>query len=154
MWLWILVGVVVIIGLAVLALVIRYMGERGSVVIGGWIARAIDAYAKGSALHDAMGAALRPHALAAADSGARWAGIQRRADDLAQELSTLRDTAEDRDDRADAAKALESLQAACSAMQEAVDAAGAAGQAEVARGRLAVFEEALRALRSPDPHLW
>ncbi len=48
-------------------------GVRGSVVTGGWIAEAIDAYTKGMALRRAISAAVQPDALAAPDSRTRWA---------------------------------------------------------------------------------
>jgi hypothetical protein len=153
-WLWIAGGVVVIIGVAVVVLVLRYMGAGGSVVTGGWVGQAIDAHAKGSALHNAVSAAVRPDALAAGASGAPWHDFQRRADDLAQELHALRDTAADPEDRAHAADALGSLRALRSAMEDISHGGAGAGQAAVVRERLAVFEKSLRALRSPDPHLW
>jgi hypothetical protein len=153
-WLWIVIGIAVIIGLAVVVLVFRYMGARGSVVTGGWLAEAIDAYEKGSALHAEMSAALRPEALDAPDSGARWAGIQRRADDLAQELHVLRQTAADPEDRAAADAALGSLRAVRSAMADVSSAGGGAGRAAAVRASLDVFERSLRALRSPHSHLW
>jgi hypothetical protein len=153
-WLWFLVGAVVVIGVIVVALVLRYMGVRDSVVTGGWIAQGIDAYRKGSALHKAMTAAVQPGALATAAGGARWADIQRHADDLARELHALQQAAVGPEDRSAAADALGSLQAARSAMEAYRDAGGDAGQAETVRGRLSAFEESLRALRSPRQHLW
>ena len=153
-WLWFVVGAVVVIGVIVVVLVLRYMGVRDSVVTGGWLTQGIDAYRKGSVLHEAMIAALRPGALAAADGGARWADIQRRADDLARELNALQQAAVGPEDRSTAADALGSLQAARSAMEAYRDAGGDAGQAGAVRGRLSAFEESLRALRSPRQHLW
>jgi hypothetical protein len=153
-WLWVLVGVIVIIGVIVMVLVLRYMGERGTVVLGGWLAQAIDVYKKGSALHDAISAAVQPGALAAQDGAARWSDIQLRADDLAQELSALRAAAVEDDDRARAADALGSLQALRSALEAERDRGGGAGQAEAVRGRLAGFEKSLQALRAPERHLW
>jgi hypothetical protein len=153
-WLWLVVGAVVVIGVIVVLLVLRYMGARDSVVTGGWLAQGIDAYRKGSELHDAMTAAVRPRALATAGGGARWADIQRRADDLAAELNALQQAAAGPEDRSAAADALGALQAARSAVEAYLDAAGDAGQAEAVRGRLSVFEDSLRALRSPRQHLW
>jgi hypothetical protein len=151
-WLWVLIAVVVIIGVIVVGLVLRYMGQRGSVVTGGWLAHAIDVYAKGTALHDDMRAAVEPDAPAAA--AVRWADIDRRADDLAQALSVMRDTGADPEDRTSAASALAALQAVRSALEAYHAAPDRAEQAEVVRGRLAGFELSLRALRAPDPHLW
>ena len=154
MWLWILIGVVVIIGIAVAALVLRYMGVRGSVVTGGWIAEAIDAYAKGVALHEAISAAVQPDALAAPDSGTRWADIQRRADGLAQELHMLQNTAADPEDRLSATDAHGALQALRSALDDLKSAPRDAERLAAVRDRMAVFEKSLRALRAPNPHLW
>ena len=154
MWLWILIGVVVIVGIAVVLLVLRYMGVRGSVVTGGWIAEAIDAYTKGMALHEAISAAVQPDALAAPDSGTRWADIQRRADGLAQELHMLQNTAADPEDRVSAKDALGALQALRSALDDLGNAPRDAERLAAVRDRMAVFEKSLRALRAPHPHLW
>jgi hypothetical protein len=154
MWLWILVGVVVIVGTAVVLLVLRYQGVRGSVVTGGWIAEAIDAYTKGMALHEAISAAVRPEALAAPDSGTRWADIQRRADGLAQELHMLQNTAADPEDRVSAKDAHGALQALRSALDDLANAPRDAERVAAVRDRMAVFEKSLRALRAPNPHLW
>jgi hypothetical protein len=151
-WLWWLVGVVVVIGLIVVAWVVHSVTRRHSMTLSAWRARAIDAYAQGSALYDAMSFAERPGALDAADSGARWADIQRRADDLAQMLYAMREAAPNEDERARVADVLASLQAVRSAM-DAERAPGGASpqQAEVVRGRLSGFDAALRALRPPAP---
>jgi hypothetical protein len=154
MWLWILVGVVVIVGIAVVLLVLRYMGVRGSVVTGGWIAEAIDAYTKGMALHEAISAAVQPDALAAPDSGTRWADIQRRADGLAQELHMLQNTAADPEDRVSAKDAHGALQALRSALDDLGSAPRDAERVAAVRDRMAVFEKSLRGLRAPNPHLW
>jgi hypothetical protein len=156
-WLWILIGVVALISVIVLVLVGRRVGRyigRDSVVVGGWLSGAIDAYEKGSALHQAISAAQRPDALAE-DSGARWSDIQRRADDLAQALHALREAAPESEDRARVADALGLLQSLRSAMDEQKASGGAdAGQAEIVRTRLDAFEVSLRRLRSPEEHLW
>jgi hypothetical protein len=151
-WLWWLVGVVVVIGLIVVAWVVHSVTRRHSMTLSAWRARAIDAYSRGSALYDAMSFAERPGALDAADSGARWADIQRRADDLAQTLYAMREAAPNEDERARAADVLGSLQAVRSAM-DAERSPGGAGpqQADVVQGRLAGFDAALRALRPPAP---
>jgi hypothetical protein len=157
-WLWILIGVVVLISVIVLMLVGRRVGRyvgRESVVVGGWLSGAIEAYEKGSALHHAISAAQRSDALAAEDVGARWSEVQRRADDLAQALRALREAAPESEDRARVADALGLLQSLRSAMdgQKASGGAGA-GQAEIVRDRLDAFEVSLRRLRSPGEHLW
>ena len=148
LWLWILLGVVVVAGL--IALIAR-SARRRSAAAAGQRSRLIDAYAKGSALHDAMSVAEAPGGLAAADAGARWSDIQRRADDLAQTLYALREAAPDDEGRARVADVLVSLQAVRSAMDAERAPGGAdAQQAEVTRERLTFFEMSLRALRASD----
>ncbi len=87
-WLWVLLGVLVLAWR--IALIVR-SARRRSAAGAGWRSRLIDAYAKGSALHDAMSVAEAPGGLASADAVARWSDIQRRADDLAQTLYALRE---------------------------------------------------------------
>jgi hypothetical protein len=141
-------GALILIGAIVW--IVRSRGRR-SAAAAGWQSRVIDAYAKGSALHDAMSAAETPGALAAADAGARWSDIQRRGDDLGQALYALREAAPDEESRARVANALASLQAVRSAMDAERAPTGADPQlASVVRGRLASFEASLRALRAPD----
>ena len=146
-WLWVLLGILVLAGL--IALIARSARRRPAKA--GWRSRLVDAYAKGSALHDAMSVAEAPGGLAAADAPARWSDIQRRADDLAQTLYTLREQVPpDSADRARIDDTLASLQAARSAMS-AERAPGGAGyqQDGVVRSRLAAFESSLRALGAP-----
>jgi len=147
-WLWILLGAVLA---AVLIAWITRMARRGSATAADWRSRLVDAYAQGSALRDAMSVAETPGGMAAADAGARWADIQRRADDLAQTLYALRESVPDPADQMRIADTLASLQAARSAM-DAERAPGGAGpwQAEIVRGRLDAFESSLRALRADD----
>jgi hypothetical protein len=148
-WLWVLLGVLVLAGL--IALIAR-SSRRRSAAAAGWRSRLVDAYAKGSALHDAMSVAEAPGRLATADAAARWSDIQRRADDLAQTLYALRGAVpQDSADRARVDDTLASLQAVRSAM-DAERAPGGASleQAEVVRARLASFELSLRALRASD----
>jgi hypothetical protein len=144
-WLWVLLGVLVLAGL--IALVAR-SSRRRSAAASGWRSRLVDAYAKGSALHDAMSVAEAPGGLAAADAAARWSDIQRRADDLAQTLYALREEVPQHSpDGARIADTLASVQAVRSAM-DAERAPGGASleQADVVRSRLASFESSLRAL--------
>ena len=147
-WLWVLLGVLVVAGL--IALIAR-SSRRRSAAAAGWRSRLVDAYAKGSALHDAMSVAEAPGGLAAADAAARWSDIQRRADDLAQTLYALREEVPQHSaDGARIADTLASLQAVRSAM-DAERAPGGASleQADVVRSRLASFESSLRALAAP-----
>jgi hypothetical protein len=132
-------------------IIIRSSGRR-SAKATGWRSSVIDAYSRGSALHDAMSVAEGPGALYAADSAARWTDIQRRADDLAQVLYRLRESAPDEDARMQVADVLGSLQAARSAMTAERAPEGAPpGQADVVRSRLFAFDSALRRLRPEDP---
>ena len=147
-WLWVLLGVLILAGVIV---GIARAGGRRSAAAADQRARVLDAYAKGSALHDAMSVAQTPGALGANDAGARWSDIQRRADDLTQTLYALREAAPDDQGRARVADVLASLQAVRSAMDAQRAPGGAsAQQAEVARERLAFFELSLRALRASD----
>jgi hypothetical protein len=147
-WLWILLAVVV---LAAVIVAIVSAGRRRSAAAAAWRSRVIDAYAKGSALHDAMSVAEAPGALGAYDAGARWSDIQRRADDLAQTLYALREAAPDDDDQARVADVLTALSAVRSAMDaERAPGGATAQQAEVTRERLAFFEISLSALRTSD----
>ena len=148
LWLWILLGAAALAGLIFW---IVSASRRRSAKAADWQSRLIDAYAKGSALHDAMSVAEAPGRLAAPDAGARWADIQRRADDLAQTLYGLREAVPDPAEQARIADALASLQAIRSAM-DAERAPGGASpqQAEVVRSRLFAFEMSLRGLRGSD----
>jgi hypothetical protein len=150
-WLWVLLGVLVVAGLIVL---IARSARRRSAAAAGWRSRLIEAYAKGSALHDAMSVAEAPGGLVAADAAARWSDIQRRADDLAQTLYALRGAVpQDSADRARIDDTLASLQAVHSAMDaERVRGGADLGQTEVVRSRLASFESSLRALGAPEQY--
>jgi hypothetical protein len=146
-WLWVLLGAVVLVG--GLAWMAARRRARRSAAGASRQSEIVDAYSKGSALHDAMSAAETPGALAAEDAGTRWLDIQRRADDLTQTLYAMRAAAPDEDSRARVANALALLQAVRSAM-EAERAPGGAGPqaAETVRSRLFSFEASLRALRA------
>jgi len=144
LWLWILLAAAALIGLIAW---IAHSARRRSAKAAGWQSRLIDVYAKGSALHDAMSVA-EASGVAAADAGARWADIQRRADDLTQTLYGLREAVPDPADQARIADVLASLQAVRSAMDaERVPGAATPEQAQVVRSRLYAFEVSLRALR-------
>jgi hypothetical protein len=144
-WLWILLGVAVLAGLIAW---IAHSARRHSTAAADWQSRLINAYAKGSALHDAMSVAETPGEFASGNAGARWADIQRRADDLAQTLYSLREAVPADGDRARIQDTLTSLQAVRSAMDAERTPGGAdPRQAEVVRNRLYSFEMSLRALR-------
>jgi hypothetical protein len=151
LWLWILLGVLILAGLITW---IVQSGRRRSAATAGWQSRIIDAYAKGAALHDAMGVAEAQGDIGTSDARARWYDIQRRSDDLAQTLYALREAATDPGDQARIADVLTALQAVRSAM-DAERAPGGAGmqQADLVRSRLAAFESSLRALRAGDDQI-
>ena len=151
-WLWILIGALVLIG--VIVGIARASGRR-SAVADEWQSRVVDAYAKSAALYDSMRAAETPSALAAGDAAARWSELQRRTDDLMQLLYALREAAPDEDKRARVTDVLQSVQGARAAM-DAERAPGGADErnAQVVRSRLSSFEASVRALRAWDePHL-
>ena len=147
-WLWVALGVIVLIIVIVL---IARSGRRGPKPADVWQSRALDAYAKGSALNDAMRMAEAPGALIAQDAAARWADIQRRADDLGQLLYAMREAAPDEDKRMRTADVLAALQAVRSAMaaERGPDVTRVPPPEEV-RSRLMAFGAALQGLREPD----
>jgi len=151
LWLWILLGVLILAGLITW---IARSGRRRSATAADWQSRIIDAYAKGAALHDAMGVAEAQGDLGTSDARARWYDIQRRSDDLAQTLYALREAATDPGDQARIADVLAALQAVRTAM-DAERAPGGAGmqQADLVRSRLHGFESALRAMRAGDEQI-
>jgi len=121
-------------------------GRRRSAATTGWQSRIIDAYAKGAALHDAMGVAEAQGDLGTSDARARWYDIQRRSDDLAQTLYALREAATDPGDQARIADVLAALQAVRTAM-DAERAPGGAGmqQADLVRSRLRPVQRLVQA---------
>ena len=149
-WVWVLVavGIVVVAGLVIWALVAH---RRRSAAATDWRARVIDAYAKGSALHDAMAAAETPGALTGPDAGYRWSDLQRRADDYSQLLYALQQQAPGEIERIQVADVIASLQAARSAM-DAERSTGAydSGLAGIARDRIAFFASSVNSLREPN----
>jgi hypothetical protein len=127
---------------------ITHAARRRSTARARWRSRLIDAYAKGSALHDAISVAEAPGMMGGVDAAARWADIQRRADDFTATLYRLRETVPDDGDRARIDDTLASLQAVRSAMgAERIPGGAGPQQAEVVRNRLYSFEQSLRALR-------
>lgn len=150
-WLWVLLGAVVVLGAVGWIVVAARHRTAASTASATWRSRIIDAYASGAALHDAMSVAEAPGALVGADADARWFDIQRRANDLTQTLYGLREAAPDDLQRARVADVLATLQAVRSAMDAERAPMGAGEeQAEVIRGRLFNFEASLRALRPSD----
>lgn len=147
-WLWIVLGALVLIGIIVL---VARSGRRGPKPAEVWQARAADAYAKGSALHDAMQMAEAPGALVAQDAAARWADIQRRADDLGQALYAMREAAPDEDKRMRTADVLAALQSVRSVMaaERGTDVTRVPPP-EMVRSRLMAFGASLQGLRAPN----
>jgi hypothetical protein len=154
LWLWIALAAIVVIGLIVW--IARASGRR-SAAGEGWHTRVISTYAKGQALADALHMAEARGAPAAGEGAAHWAGLQARADDLTQELYSLRESAPHEEDRDLAADTLASLQALRSAMAEKQAAGGAGGahspEAAQVHSRLMSFEASLHALRAPEEQL-
>lgn len=147
-WLWIVIGVLVLIGLIVG--IVRVSGRR-SAAAAGWQDKVVEVYAESAALCESMRAAETPGALAAADADARWSGIQRRADDLTRALYALREAAPDQDERARVSDVITSLQGARAAMDaERGPGGGNVSSAQVTRSRLLAFAAAIRALRAQD----
>ena len=147
-WLWVALGVLALIIIVVL---IARSGRRRPKAADVWRSRALDAYAQGAALYDAMRMAEAPGALVAQDAAARWADIQRRADDLGQTLYGMREAAPDEDKRMRTADVLAALQAVRTAMaaERGTDVSRVPPPDQV-RSRLQSFRTALQALREPD----
>lgn len=149
-WFWVAVGIVVAAGLVIWALVAH---RRRSAAATDWRGRVIDAYAKGSALHDAMAAAETPGALTRSgpDAGFRWSDLQRRADDYSQLLYAMQQQAPGEIERILVADVIASLQAARSAMAaERSTGAYDSALAGIARDRIAFFASSVNSLREPN----
>jgi hypothetical protein len=148
-WLWLILALVVIAGLTFI-LIARAASKR-SAVAGRWQSAVTDVYARGSALHDAMASVEWPGGPGAGQAQARWVDIQSRADDLAQTLYRLRETAPDEDSRARVDDVLAALQSVRTAMDAERTSGGGAEQNEFSRTRLYAFARSLRALRADEP---
>jgi hypothetical protein len=150
LWLWIVLGALVVIGLTVL--IARRSGRR-SAMARSWRSKAADARARGSALYDAMSMAELRGPADPREASARWADIQRRADDLDQRLYELRDSAPREMERADVEDVLASLHAVRSAMDaERIPGGGTARQGARVHDLLRSFGASLRALRPPNDY--
>jgi len=148
LWLWILLAALALIIIIAFLIARSRRGPKPGEI---WQARAIDAYAKGSALYDAMELAEAPGALVAQDAAARWADIQRRADDLAQALYAMREAAPDEDKRMRSDDVLVALQSVRSAMAaERGTDVSQVPPPDLVRSRLMSFGASLQALREPD----
>jgi hypothetical protein len=139
LWLWILIGVIVVGGGIAL---IAYAARRRSAAAADWRTRVIDVYAEGQALHDAIWTSAGRAQSADGAASPRSPGIESRADNLTQDLYTLRESAPDEAQYARIVDVLVALQAVRSAMEASADL----------ERRLAAFQTALRGLRaSADP---
>ena len=146
-WLWIVLGALVLVGIIVLAT--RSPGRSAAAV--NWRVRAEDAYKEAGHFDSAVREGEHQGAFLDRDD-ARWHDVQRRADDLTKGLYILRETAPSEERRAQVDDALASLQA----VRRAVDAEGAPGgagaqQRGTLHARLAALESSLNALRVDDP---
>jgi len=145
LWLWILLGgLVIVIGAVLIA---RRSGHR-SEDAARWRTKVADACAQGSALYDAMSLAEAPSALTEEGQDARWTDIQRRADDLSQTLHALRESAPGEEARARVADVLASLRSVRSAISAEHTPGGAAAAQERVQGLLQSFDASLRVLCS------
>jgi hypothetical protein len=137
---------------AVVYLAARRPG-RSSTVTTGWRSRVADACAKGWALYDAISMAESPEELAPGAAGARWADIERRADDLNQTLYRLRETAPGEAEAARVSDVLTTLRGLRSAInaEHSPSEPGDSDPARV-RSRMAFFESSLNALRRPTQY--
>jgi hypothetical protein len=134
--------------------VVVYFAARGSgrrsAVTADWRSRVADACAKGWALYDAVSMAESPEEMAPGSAAARWADIERRADDLAQTLYRLREMAPGEAEAARVSDVLGTLQGLRAAInsEHSPSASGPPDHARV-RSRLAFFEASLNELRRP-----
>jgi hypothetical protein len=147
--LWVLIALAAIVIIGLIIWLARASGRR-SAAAARWQSQVVDAYAKGSALADAIRIAEAPGALVAAGAGARWSEIQRRMDDLGQVLYALQESAPDDGKRQRVTDALGWMQAVRATMTAERGPEGDSIPPERARSRLASFEAALQALRAPD----
>jgi hypothetical protein len=148
-WLWILLGALVLVIIIVLAT--RSPGRSDQAVL--WRSRTAHTYEQGGAFDSAVREGERQGAYLDRD-GAAWHHIQNRAHDLTEALYILREEALTERQRAQVEDALTVLQA----VRYALDAEGAPGsasaqQSETLHARLAALESSLNALRAPNDPL-
>jgi len=158
-WLWVILG-----ALALLLLILwaTRRPPRAPVPVPGparssptgWHARAADAYAQGGALDGAVRAGARQGAFIE-PAGDRWYEIRSLADNLAQTLYAMRETAPNAERHAQVEHALRSLEAVRFAVDAerniTVEDEGAAQEASL-HSSLLTLESALNALRTPEGH--
>lgn len=148
-WLWAVLGGLVLVGIIVLAT--RSPGSSAAAV--NWRVRAADAYKEGGHFDSAVREGERQGAFLDPD-GAAWHHIQHRADNLTEALYILRETARTEGRRAQVADALAALQAVRYAL-DAERAQGRAGaqQSGALHSGLLALESSLNALRVADDPL-
>jgi hypothetical protein len=152
-WLWFVLGALVLLGIILLATRSPSRARRPSAAADNWRSRAVDVYAKGAAFDGAARGAERQGVFAEA-AGARWADLQSRADDLSEALYAMRETAPTEHRRVQVENAILSLRA----VRDAMDAERFPGetrsrQAGILSSRLSALESSLNALRVPDDPL-
>jgi hypothetical protein len=148
-WLWILLGALVLVVIIVLAT--RSPGGSDEAVL--WRSRTAHTYEQGGTFDSAVREGERQGAYLDRD-GAAWHHIQNRAHDLTEALYILREEALTEGQRSQVEDALAALQA----VRYALDAEGAPGaasaqQRETLHARLAALESSLNALRVADDPL-
>jgi len=147
-WLWVLLGALVLVGIIVRAT--RSPGRSDEAVL--WRSRTAHTYEQGAAFDNAVREGEHQGAYLDRD-GVAWHHIQRRAHDLTEALYILREEARTEGQSGQVEDALAALQA----VRYALDAEGAPGgtraqQSEALHSRLAALESSLNALRGPgDP---
>jgi hypothetical protein len=152
-WLWFVLGALVLLGIILLATRSPARGRRPSAAAASWRPRAVDAYAKGAAFDGAVRAAERQGVFTEAAS-VRWADLQRRADDLTEALYAMRETAPTEHRRVQVENAILSLRAVRDAMDAQRSPRDASSQqGGVLHSRLSALESSLNALRVPDDPL-
>jgi hypothetical protein len=155
-WLWFVLGALVLLGIILLATRSPSRSSapgRSPVEATNWHSRAVDAYAKGAAFDGAVRTAERLDVSSEAAS-IHWADLRRRADDLTEVLYAMRETAPTDHRRAQVENAILSLRAVRDAFEAQRPPGGAASQqGGVLRSQLSALESALNALRIPDDRL-
>ena len=148
-WLWAVLGGLVLVGIIVLAT--RSPGRSAAAV--NWRVRAGDAYKEGGHFDSAVREGEHQGAFLDPDS-ARWHDIQHRADNLTEALYILRDTARTEGRRAQVADALAALRAVRHALDaQSAPGGAAARQSGTLHSGLLALESSLNALRVGDDPL-
>jgi len=148
-WLWIILGALVLVLIIVLAT--RSPGRSDQAVL--WRSRTAHTYEQAGAFDSAVREGERQGAYLDRD-GAAWHHIQNRAHDLTEALYILREEARTEGQRAQVEDALAALQAVRYALDtEGAPGAASAQQSETLHARLAALESSLNALRVPNDPL-